>query len=648
MGFYVQQARFAMQADGIPNENIVSVERTAEELVDYVNGTPDFKSLLLLGYVQSGKTNGMIMTLSKLIESGYRYFIILTGNDNDLYDQTYTRIECTNLGVHLVKKEQLNSISILDLAQDEERIIVFVVQKYGTYLESVRAIFEVADRPFIVIDDEADQASLNTNINNPQSDPSTINRHISSLLRNVLAKAYIQVTATPYALMLQDRDDIFRPKRTFILEPGNGYIGGEELFISEESRKYNRIYDIRDMVFLDDFNWPTALVESTCNFIIAATLKRLSGYSKSLSFLVHIDHTQITHENASETIRYIITRLHIAIKEYIRTRNETVLISALRKEYEDILRTYTTTITFDSVLGYLMHSLENVNNQIVNSNYKQQISYNRMYTIIIGGNKLSRGITIKNLITTYYCRNTASPNMDTVNQHARMYGYRAEIQDVMRIFTTQQIIDDFANITNADMKLRNYLSENPNTQIIPITHNSRVNATRASVVPNNELLRFTSGMTVFPHHPIYNDDEVKRHTSEIDLIINELNTEKHGQIVELSLALEVLDRIRYDSLSNEEWNREAIIALLKNMSSDIGGQIRVIIRKNSDLSRNTTRGLGAVLSSGDNEIIDKKMPILFLYKLNGHATHGWNDKAFWVPVFRMPSEGNDCVTIQCS
>ncbi|MCO5386089.1 MAG: DEAD/DEAH box helicase family protein [Desulfosporosinus sp.] len=257
MSFYVTQAKFAMISDGIPRVNIDSVEQTANHLAAYVRDTPGLNSLLLLGFVQSGKTNGMIMTLAKLIEFGYRHFVILTGNDNDLYEQTYTRVECTNLGVHLVGKEQLNGANLLEIDQDSTRIIVFVVQKYGAYINRLNDIFETTGEPFVVIDDEADQASLDTNKNNPNNDTSIINGHISSMLRNTFAKAYIQVTATPYALLLQERDDIFRPKRTFILEPGNGYVGGEELFLLPESNKYHRIYDMNDMIFRDDVNMPT-------------------------------------------------------------------------------------------------------------------------------------------------------------------------------------------------------------------------------------------------------------------------------------------------------------------------------------------------------------------------------------------------------
>lgn len=647
MSFYVQQAKFAMLADGIPRINVENVELTADQLALYVKNAEGFTSLLLLGYVQSGKTNGMIMTLAKLIESGYRHFVILTGNDNELYDQTYERVECTNLGVHLIGKEQLNEVKLSEVDQDSNRIIVFVVQKYGTYLQRLNNIFETTGEPFIVIDDEADQASLDTNKNNTNNDPSIINAHISSILKNDFAKAYIQVTATPYALLLQERDDIFRPKRTFILEPGDGYIGGEELFLKGDSNRYHRTYDITNMIFRDDVGIPNALVDSICNFIIAATLIRLGGFGKSLSFLAHIDHTQITHENTSEAIRYIVTRIHNTVKGYIRTRKETELILKLKTEYEDILRTYQSSVSFDKVIDYLVYSLENVNNQIVNSNYKQEISYNRMYTIIIGGNKLSRGITIKNLITTYYCRNSATPNMDTVNQHARMYGYRAEIKDVMRIFTTSQIVSDFEQITRSDMLLRNYLSDYPDSNIIPINHNTRLRTTRANVVPNNTVLQFTTRKTAFPHYPIYDDDTVEVDTQELDTILCDYNTEKFGHLISIDMACDILNRIRYTSTLNEEWNHEAIIALLRNNAHELHNQIKMIIRRDSEVSHNEERGIASVLSGTDNIIYDDHLPILFLYRLNGHAKDGWADKPFWVPIFRMPSSGGQCITLQC-
>lgn len=270
-----------------------------------------------------------------------------------------------------------------------------------------------------------------------------------------------------------------------------------------------------------------------------------------------------------------------------------------------------------------------------------------MYTIIIGGNKLSRGITIKNLITTYYCRNWASPNMDTVNQHARMYGYRSEIKDVMRIFTTSQIITDFEQITNSDFVLRQYLTDYPDSSIIPIAHSRRLRSTRPSVVPNNTILRFTSRKTVFSHYPIYDEEGIDSETNELDVFLNEYTTEKYGHLTTIDLVCDILNRIRYISVPTEEWNHEAIIALLRNKASELQNQIKIIIRRDSLITRDEERGMGSVLSGTDNTIYDENLPILFLYRLSGRSDNGWADKPFWVPVFRMPSIGTQCITMQC-
>jgi hypothetical protein len=401
------------------------------------------------------------------------------------------------------------------------------------------------------------------------------------------------------------------------------------------------------MIFSEDISIPEALIAATCNFLVVATLKRLNNFNKSLSFLIHIDYTQITHENASEAISYLITRLHNAIKEFKRTENETHLINILRQEYENLLTTCHVNTQFKEVIDYLFHSLENVNKQIINSNYKKQISYNRMYTIIIGGNKLSRGITIKNLITTYYCRNSSNPNMDTMNQHARMYGYRENIKDVMRIFTTRQIIEDFKDITRADLELKNFLLENPDAKLIPINHNNRINATRSSVVPNRRLLEFKNGMSCFPHNPIYDDMNIEEDTSNIDSILESYGDERLGHNISIDMVCRILNIIRYESISNEQWNHDAIIALLKNKALEINNQIKIIIRRNSNVSHNEMRGISTILSGADNLIYDDNMPILFMYRLNGNESNGWANKPFWVPTFRMPNIGVNCITIQC-
>ena len=640
MSFHVKQARFSMKSDGIPLENIQSVEETANNVVTYISSQDGFQSVLLLGYVQSGKTNGMIMSLAKMIEAGYKFFVVLTGNDNDLYKQTYDRIECTNLGITLINKKGLGRVPQEYL--DGSKIVVFVVQKYGTYLNDLFEILAGVESNYIVIDDEADQSSLNTNVNDIYAQPSTINAWIAQILSRTKCKAYLQVTATPYALLLQQREDMFRPKCTFILEPGNGYFGGQELFLGEDSKKYHRIYEASQMDFSQEQPIPIALVKALCNFLVATTLKRLDECSETLTFMIHIDHTQFTHEVIQSTINYILAQISLAVRKYIEDGKKTLYISILHEEYVDILKTYRSSFEFNEVLEFLKYGLDNVNSQIVNANNKDQISYNKMYTIIIGGNKLSRGITIKNLITTYYTRNANNPNMDTVNQHARMYGYREEVKDVIRVFTSPQILEDFTNITTWDMELRQYLLDNPTSDVIPITHNPRISATRGNVIPNNTVIKFNKGLTVFPHRVIYNDAQVLKTTQEIDELLNIYDERREGHEVGGDIICNLLSKIRYLPDKNEKWDTLAIMTVIqqKNMNG------LLMVRRGSKITRNSLRGLSAVLSGADNEIFSDNKPILFLYRLDGNSEGEWDDKAFWVPIFRMPATGDTCITVQ--
>lgn len=641
MSFYLKQAKFSMISDGVPQEDFNKVDEVAKELVEYICSSNNIVSTLLLGYVQSGKTNGMIMALAKLIDSNFECFVVLTGNDNDLYEQTYERIKSVNLGINLIKKNEISSYKF-----SHDGIVVFIVQKYGTYLEALGTVIRSCNKRFIVIDDEADQASLNTKINDPKSDPSTINNLIVNVLKEKKCKGYIQVTATPYALMLQEKDNLFRPQKTFILEPGESYVGGEELFLQNYSYKYHKIYKLENMSYCENDVVPDAMFDAVCNFLIAATLKRICGFSKGMSILIHMDYQKIVHETNSQTIYGILEIIESAIKKFIKTGVKTTYIDKLEKEYFNILTTAQEKCEFEEILEYLQHAIKNTDIQVINSDNNKKISYNSTYTILIGGNKLSRGITIKNLITTYYCRDVISPNMDTVNQHARMYGYRKDIKDVMRIFTTSEIINDFKNITNADLQLRKYLSENPLSTVIPITHNDRLNASRKNVIPNNALLKFTNGMTIFPHYPI-NDSSVINDTKKIDRLLKQYDEQREGYVVSIDLAYSILNTIRYNINNNETWNSDAVISVLKYKEKSLDGKIKIILRRNSQISYNKTRGIGAILSEIDNQILDIKFPILFLYRLDGKKEKGWKGNSFWVPVFRMPKNTKECITIQC-
>ena len=127
--------------------------------------------------------------------------------------------------------------------------------------------------------------------------------------------------------------------------------------------------------------------------------------------------------------------------------------------------------------------------QVLNSNNEEQNQphYDRRYNILIGGNKLARGVTVKNLLVTYYGRQTRRTNMDTMLQHARMYGYREKDLDVTRLFVTPTVEERFRLINESEQALREIIERYPNEEYRGILIGASLNATRSNVLNQNNI-----------------------------------------------------------------------------------------------------------------------------------------------------------------
>jgi hypothetical protein len=129
----------------------------------------------------------------------------------------------------------------------------------------------------------------------------------------------------------------------------------------------------------------------------------------------------------------------------------------------------------------------------INSTSDAAITLDHVYSIFVGGNKLGRGVTIPNLITSYYGRNPKKPNADTVLQHARMYGYREKHIGVTRLFLRDKLADHFRLIHQMETALRNLVDKYPEGKFEGIYISSPLQATRANVLDPNSIGVYVAG-----------------------------------------------------------------------------------------------------------------------------------------------------------
>ena len=283
--------------------------RILEYAVDPIAGEVDPSYGLLYGLIQSGKTSVITVTAAMAADNGFKCIIILTSDLNPLYAQTLRRIRSQLRGLKVLGKSDWDG----EAFERQVRTSPFVVvcSKNPNHLSSLLEEFRklgssgASGLPALIIDDEADQASLNTNTQKNAtkntSDISAINARITEFRHFFKTNTYLQVTATPQALFLQRPDGLYRPSFTVLSQPGPGYVGGEAFF--EEKSRLLRFVDLHEVDQLKSDHQPTpihkipaGLRKALLSFLIAAAARNIQYPEENFSFLCHISHTKIDHQ----------------------------------------------------------------------------------------------------------------------------------------------------------------------------------------------------------------------------------------------------------------------------------------------------------------------------------------------------------------
>lgn len=639
------------------------------QLPDPASSGPNRQGLML-GLVQSGKTGGLTTSIAIASDNGYRCFIVLTSDNIWLYNQTMKRLKGALPGLQIVGKDEWERETVsmartLKLGTDG---LVLVATKNATVLTKLLNALdylqsEVGELPTgLVIDDEADQASLDTRMSrratNPLLDPGRINDLISQIRGRFAVHAYLQVTATPQALFLQDTTNPYRPEFTVLIEPGRGYVGGNTFFSLINGQGADLIrnvaqQEVATMITSPIVFVPDSLKRALCIFYVGATIKclqnQLANQPKPLeemvySLLCHISQRKNDHNKAYEAISAYFQRLREGLSSQSSPCARASVESDLSAAYADLSGTLTGPIpSFQDVVDDLAQFIVGTEIQILNSDKEQeQPSYDRRYNILIGGTKLARGVTIKNLLVTYYGRQALTTNMDTMLQHARMYGYREKDLDVTRLFVTEDVAERFRLINESEEALRDIIQRYPNEVYRGIYIGQRLHATRSNVLNPNTVGAYAAGSSYFPSRPLYRSEDVVANTSLVDGFLTPLHPQPRGSAIQVSIdkLIEILRLCQWvDPNSNGMWDDDRIVAALETLKQDprylnIG---YLIVRRNSNVS--PTRGagqIGAVLDQDVRRLANPDYPTLFMYRLNGQRSSGWDDSPFWVPTLRFP------------
>lgn len=450
---------------------------------------------LIIGDVQSGKTINYSGIICKAVDAGFRTVILLTGTTNDLRQQTQIRIDEAFVGVdsNLMNEEAnkltpigvgkfnpdpaLRPIAFTTTAKDfnknaakqlsmtlsqgqGERPMLFVIKKNTSVLKNLLEWIQKHNQnesskinnSVLMIDDEADYASVNTKA--ADEDPSKTNKYIEDLLNIFRFASYVGFTATPYANIFIDpatneemeREGLFPKDYIYALDAPTNYIGARNIFPANS--KYHHI--LRDIEDAEDF-YPMkhkkehdfesisgSLADAINTFLVANVIRDLRGDKTThRSMMINITRFVNTQKLLHKAVREHLSNIKTSIKLYaglpprkaLQNEHIRALFVVYEKEYgnKEFSWSEVQSSLFDSIMPVLAQVAHGGGDDLDYSLYPDGLR-----TIVVGGQRLSRGLTLEGLIVSYIYRNSMA--YDTLMQMGRWFGYRSNYDDLCRVW----------------------------------------------------------------------------------------------------------------------------------------------------------------------------------------------------------------------
>lgn len=456
----------------IPQESLANVVFEAQQILGRCvnpSGPPAATTGLVVGFVQSGKTLSFTTVSALAHDNGYALIVLIAGTLENLKQQTLERLkadlelDATGLArpwalFHQPSEKSSDAgvlrkhlTNWLDPAypKHKKRVCVAVVLKHPTRLANLRKSLKGVDLtrlPTLIIDDEADQATLNTfaarNRRTGSNKQSANYREALELKRLFPHHSYVQYTATPQANLLVDLVDHLSPEFGELVSPGAGYVGGATLFAPLGG--YARtIPDDEAIARLADSTVPPAsLVEALRLFLLGACAVEVERGKVNRTMMVHPSQQTGLHNDYLHWIDELIT----SWRGIVATQDEELLktfVDAFEPAYADLQKTVGPSLPPFEVLTAELHSvLKDVMVREVNSTGPGSDPINwgaSEYWVLVGGAKLDRGFTVEGLMVTYMPRPLATGHADSLQQRARFYGYKEKYLGYCRVFLQRDV-----------------------------------------------------------------------------------------------------------------------------------------------------------------------------------------------------------------
>jgi Z1 domain len=504
-----------LREEGWPPPMVTSLSDVTNRILGLLQdprseGTTWSRRGLVIGHVQSGKTANYTGAIARAADAGYNFIIVIAGIHNNLRKQTQERIDEAFIGrssdpehrrtigvglypgyPHPVTLTNINEDFNKNTAakagwkiNDFSKPIILVIKKNVTTLTALHKWLKdlnakgdgrISDAPMLLIDDEADNASINTN--KEDLDPTRTNAKIREILSLFAKSCYVGYTATPFANIFINpdaysndvREDLFPRDFIYCLDAPTTYFGAEKVFLDEEASQsiVRPIDDCEDFIphtHTRDHGiteLPLSLYQALDEFIVARAIRNLRGQiNKHCSMMINVSRFVPVQRAVRDFLLLREKKIRQAVQaNYLMTESVSSMntyMQGLQRAFEG--EYHNVGFTWSEVKVALNGVFDHLHFYVINSKSDETLDYARyekegvgLTAIAVGGLSLSRGLTIEGLTVSYMYRNTRM--YDALMQMGRWFGYRPGFEDLCRVHLSPDSINWYAHIANAAEEL---------------------------------------------------------------------------------------------------------------------------------------------------------------------------------------------------
>jgi len=450
------------------------------------------KTGLVFGYIQSGKTLSFTTLIALARDNGYQFVIVLAGVNNNLLNQTYQRLN-DDLEVHSAANNSWSIISSSngglkdtdkkinriferwkspDTPAEYKRTVVLTIMKETTHLDNLNNLLESLNTqgvPTLIIDDEADQASLNNKalLNFKKrliegedyiDEESPTYQKLKKIRSSLPNHTYIQYTATPQALLLINQYSVLSPNFIKLITPGDAYTGGKAFF--KENPYTIKIIPSSEIDHVG-MKPPESLSEAMRSFYIGMTHGKLQkNKPKNRTMMIHPSREREGHQIYYDWAK----KMQLLWSDILLNRSpeqsaRIKITEEFRATYDAIKKHFKELSSFEEIMNIIGYEIEETIIQQVNSKEGTEVDWNHYSQILTGGQILDRGFTVEGLTVTYMPRSLGIGNADNFQQRARFFGYKKDYLGLCRIYLDDENAEEYENYVDDEEALRKELRD---------------------------------------------------------------------------------------------------------------------------------------------------------------------------------------------